>query len=177
MATLFSSTLTNNSKTQFTFACDGNALPDDVYINNVNTLTNLNTEEAFSVLVSSNSLNIPEFEQSTYTIQTTLPAIGLESWSDGVWNFSVQFFAEELEETYYTNAYALSLYDIECQMAKFGAKLACACSDNLVRQGCKILTYYDAINQTFNASDYNSTITLIKKLQNILTKEGCGCGC
>lgn len=177
MATIFSSTLTNNSTTQFTFACNGNALPDDIYLDKTNTLTNLNTSEAFSVLVSSNGFNIVDYEQSTYTIQTNLPAIGLDTWSDGVWNFSVQFTTEESETTYYTNAYTLSLYNIECQMAKFGAKLACACSDNLVRQGCKILTYYDAINQTFEAEDYNSTITLIKKLQNILTKEGCGCGC
>lgn len=176
MAVEFSSTLTNNSTTLFTFACDGNALPDDIYINNVNTLTNLNTLEAFSVLVT-NTSSIPEYEISSYAIQTSLPAIGLDTWSDGVWNFSVQFFAEELEETYYTNAYVLSLYEIDCAMAKFGAKLACACSDNLVRQGCKLLTFYDAIERTFAAGDYNSTITNIKKLQNLLTKEGCGCGC
>ena len=178
MAIVIPSQLINTSKTQFTLTCIGDNVPDDLFTDWTVYLTNTTSNNVYLIDPPvCEQGNIPEFEVNTYAIVTSLSGIGIDTWNDGVWSMSIQFFSPDQNNTYQMQSYTLSLYEIECQMAKFGAKLACACSDNLVRQGCKILTYYDAINQTFAAGDYNSTNILLKKLQNILTKEGCGCGC
>lgn len=176
MATSFASTLTNNSNVLFTFACNGNTLPDDIYTDRVIELTNTTTSAVYPLDLDSNGNEIPQFEISSYPLQTDLSTINLSTWNDGVWAMSVQFYAPDYTETYQSQSYCLSMYDIDCGITKFVASIGCNNNKAIAKLG-KMLTLRNAIDLLFAAGDYAQCNTDIRVLQNMLTNEGCGCGC
>ena len=159
--------LTNPSEFIINFGL--NNLPSGTYTDQLLTI---------SLLGSDNEYDIQGFPADSTNVTTSVNSEdfnGSEQYPDGVYLLSGTYTVDG--EIYTVEEHALVLTDINSGMAEFGEKLVCACSDNLVRQGCKLLTYYDAIERTFAAGKYTSTTTLIKKLQNLLNKQGCGCNC
>jgi hypothetical protein len=146
-----------------------NNLPSGTYTDQLLTITQLGTDNEYDIL------NFPNDDTDVTTTVSSEDFNGSEEYPDGVYLLSGTYTVDG--EIYTVEEHALVLTGIDSGMAAFGVKLACACSERLAMKGCTLLTYYDAIERTFAEGEYTSTITLIKKLQNLLNKQGCGCGC
>jgi hypothetical protein len=146
-----------------------NNLPSGTYTDQLLTITQLGTDNEYDIL------NFPNDDTDVTTTVSSEDFNGSEEYPDGVYLLSGTYTVDG--EIYTVEEHALVLTGIDSGMAAFGVKLACACSERLAIKGCTLLTYYDAIERTFAAGEYTSTITLIKKLQNLLNNQGCGCNC